>query len=99
MKTTMNREGDKLTVKVEGRLDTLTAPEFDDELKPALEGVKELLLDLEGLEYISSAGLRVLLVAQQEMDDKDGTMTLKNVSEDIMEVFDVTGFVDVLTIL
>ena len=95
MKTTMNREGDKLTVKVEGRLDTLTAPEFDDELKPALEGVKELLLDLEGLEYISSAGLRVLLGTCQIMEEQ-GKMYVTNVDDDVMDIFGLTGFDSIL---
>ena len=90
-------EGDKLTVKIEGRLDTTTAPELENELKASYDGVKELILDVSAMEYISSAGLRVLLSAQKTMA-KQGNMTVKNVSADIMEIFDVTGFVDILNI-
>ena len=86
-----------LAVCLEGRLDTNTAPELDETLKSSLEGVTELSLDLEKLEYLSSAGLRVLLSAQKTMN-KQGTMVVKNVNETIMEIFEVTGFSDILTI-
>ena len=82
---------------LEGRLDTVSAPELEAELKDALDGVRELTLDLEKLEYISSAGLRVLLAAQKEMNKK-GVMKLTHVGETIMEIFEVTGFSDILTI-
>ena len=82
---------------LEGRLDTTTAPELEKELKESLVGVSELALDFAGLEYISSAGLRVLLEAQKIMN-KQGSMKLKNVNETIMEIFEVTGFSDILTI-
>ena len=82
---------------LEGRLDTVSAPELEAELKDALEGVSELTLDFEKLEYISSAGLRVLLAAQKEMN-KRGTMKVTHVGETIMEIFEVTGFSDILTI-
>ena len=82
---------------LEGRLDTATAPELESELKASLDGVSELTLDFAGLEYISSAGLRVLLSAQKIMSGKSG-MTIKNVNETIMEIFEVTGFTDILTI-
>ena len=87
----------KLTVALEGRLDTTTAPELEKELKNSLDGVEELTFDFEKLEYISSAGLRVLLSAQKIMV-KQGTMKITNVAEIIMEIFDVTGFSDILTI-
>ena len=87
----------KLTVALEGRLDTTTAPELEKELKNSLDGVEELTFDFEKLEYISSAGLRVLLSAQKIMA-KQGTMKITNVAEIIMEIFDVTGFSDILTI-
>ena len=90
-------EGDKLTVALEGRLDTVTAPELEAELKDSLEEITELVLDMKDLEYISSAGLRVLLTAQKSMSQK-GSMKLINVNETVMEIFDVTGFVDILTI-
>ena len=82
---------------LEGRLDTVTAPELEKELAASLAGVTELTLDFAGLEYISSAGLRVLLSTQKIMN-RQGRMKLKNVSETVMEVFEVTGFSDILTI-
>ena len=93
-----NAEGSKLTVTLEGRLDTTTAPQLDNEFKVCLYEVKELVLDLEKLEYLSSAGLRVLLAAQKQMQKQGGEMVIVNVNETIMEVFEVTGFVDIITI-
>ena len=86
-----------LAVCLEGRLDTNTAPELDETLKSSLEGVTELSLDLEKLEYLSSAGLRVLLSTQKIMK-KQGDMKITNVNEMIMEIFEVTGFSDILNI-
>ena len=97
MRIEKNQEGAKLNLAVIGRLDTTTAPELEQELKESLEGVNELVLDLAGLEYISSAGLRVLLAAQRRMN-KQGSMKLVNVNELVMEVFEVTGFSTILTI-
>lgn len=91
------QEQDKLTLKIEGRLDTTTAPQLEAELKKSLENVKELVFDFSELAYISSAGLRVLLTAQKTMN-KQGKMTVKNAGEAIMEIFEVTGFVDILDI-
>ncbi|MCR5603410.1 MAG: STAS domain-containing protein [Lachnospiraceae bacterium] len=91
-----NSEGSKLTVAVEGRLDTTTAPQLEEEFKNSLEGVEDLVLDFSKLDYISSAGLRVLLSAQKQMN-KVGKMTLTGVSPEIMEIFEVTGFSDILT--
>ena len=85
------------TVALDGRLDTTTSPQLEEELKDALTGITELPFDLGKLEYISSAGLRVLLSAQKIMN-KQGKMTVKNVSEEISEIFEVTGFSDILTI-
>lgn len=90
-------EGSKLTIALEGRLDTNTSPQLDDELKQSVTGITELIFDLAQLAYISSAGLRVLLAAQKVMN-KQGTMVIKNANEDILEIFDVTGFVDILNI-
>ena len=90
-------EGTSLTVKLEGRLDTTTSPQLEGELGSKLEGVKDLVFDLEKLEYISSAGLRVLLSAQKLMNNQ-GSMVVKNSIEEIREIFDVTGFSDILTI-
>ena len=86
-----------LELALEGRLDTTTAPALENELKASLEGVTELVLDFEKLEYISSAGLRVLLAAQKAMAKK-GTMKLIHVNETVMEVLDITGFNDILTV-
>ena len=88
---------DALTVSVTGRLDTTTSPELDEELKKSLDGIRDLTMDLEGLEYISSAGLRILLSTQKTMNQQ-GTMKLINVSSMDMDVFEVTGFADILTI-
>lgn len=90
-------EGTKLTITLAGRLDTTTAPKLETELKQNISGVNELVLDFSGLEYLSSAGLRVLLSAQKVMN-RQGSMVVKHVNETIMEIFEVTGFVDILTI-
>ena len=92
-----NKDGSKLTLALEGRLDTTTAPQLEGELKEALDGVTELELDFQQLEYLSSAGLRVLLAAQKVMN-KQGSMVIRHVNETIHEVFEVTGFIDILTI-
>lgn len=93
-----NLEGTKLTILLEGRLDTTTSPALEAELKQALDGITELIFDFEKLEYISSAGLRILLAAQKVMN-KQGSMVVMNVNEVIAEVFEVTGFSDILTIM
>ena len=92
-----NQTANKLEVRLVGRLDTTTAPQLEARLKQSLSGISELFFDFDGLEYISSAGLRVLLSAQKVMN-KQGSMTLKNVCDDIREVFEITGFSDILTI-
>ena len=95
---TINKEsnGNEQVISLEGRLDTTTAPQLDEEIK-SLDGVEKLVFNLEKLEYISSAGLRVLLSAQKIMN-KQGSMVVKNVSEEVKEIFEVTGFSDILTI-
>lgn len=90
-------EDGKLTVVLEGRLDTTTAPQLEAELKNSLDGVSELAFEMKALDYISSAGLRVLLSAQKVMN-KQGDMKLYHVNDTIMEIFEVTGFSDILTI-
>ena len=92
-----NQDGSKLVVSLTGRLDTTTAPQLEGELKSAVDGITDLTFDLAKLEYISSAGLRVLLSAQKVMN-KQGKMVIKNANEDLMDIFEVTGFVDILTI-
>lgn len=91
------KENEKVTLTVSGRLDTTTAPELEAALDEVLENTKELIFNLENLEYISSAGLRVILKAQKSMNTK-GSMKLTGVNDSIIEVFDITGFLDILTI-
>ena len=93
---TIEKEAGLLTL--EGRLDTVSAPELEQVIKEMLPGLRSLTLDFEKLDYISSAGLRVLLSAQKSMN-KQGSMTVTHVNETIMEIFEVTGFSDILTIL
>ena len=90
-------EDKKLTISIDGRLDTSTAPELDEELKASLDGVEELVMDFTGMEYISSAGLRVLLSAQKVMNTQ-GEMIVTGANDTVMEIFDITGFTDILTI-
>ncbi len=90
--------GNTLDIAIEGRLDTTTAPELEREIRDSIEGVTELNFDLGKLDYISSAGLRVLLSAQKTMN-RQGTMTVRNAGPSIMDIFEVTGFTDILTIL
>ena len=89
--------GSSLTLTIEGRLDTTTSPMLEAEMKRSINGVTELILDFAALEYVSSAGLRVLLAAQKVMN-KQGKMILRHVGETVMDVFEVTGFSDILTI-
>ena len=90
-------EDKKLTISIDGRLDTSTAPELDEELKASLDGVEELEMDFTDMDYISSAGLRVLLSAQKAMNTQ-GEMIVTGVNETVKEIFDITGFTDILTI-
>lgn len=89
--------GNQLTLALTGRLDTTTAPELENEIKASIAGVTNLVMDFANLEYISSAGLRVILSAQKIMN-KQGEMVIRNVNETINEVFEITGFIDILTI-
>ncbi len=91
------KEDGKLTIALEGRLDTVTAPQLEGELRSAVDGVSELVFDLAALDYVSSAGLRVLLAAQKVMN-KQGDMIIRSVKPEIMEIFEVTGFTDILNI-
>ena len=92
------QNGNSLTVAIEGRLDTTTAPKLEEELKASLDGISELTMDLSTLDYISSAGLRVLLSAQKIMN-KQGEMKVAGANETVMELFEVTGFGDILNIV
>ena len=92
-----NLNGTELTITIAGRLDTTTAPQLEAEFKQSINGVEKLVLDITALEYLSSAGLRVLLAAQKVMNNQ-GEMIIRNVNETINEIFEVTGFIDILTI-
>lgn len=98
MNIKQKKEDKKLIVSISGKVDTQTAPELMEFLKGVMPGVEELVLDFQEVEYISSAGLRVVLFAQKTMNAQ-GSMTVVNVNEDIMEVFELTGFNDILTII
>jgi anti-sigma B factor antagonist len=93
----IKKNADELVLEITGRLDTITAPALDKTINENLGEIKSLILDFKNLEYISSAGLRVLLSTQKKLQQK-GTMKLKNVREEVMEVFEITGFVDILTV-
>ena len=95
--TNIEKDGDRLTVFPESRLDTATAPRLKEELTPHLEGIQDVLMDFEHVEYISSAGLRVLLSAQKMMN-KQGSMIILNTRPEIMDIFEITGFTDILNI-
>ena len=97
MTITKTLDGTNLTIALEGRLDTTTSPQLEGNMHPDIDSATEVTFDLEKLAYISSAGLRVLLSAQKIMN-KQGKMTIKNVCPEIMDIFDVTGFVDILNI-
>ena len=97
MEIQAKKDNGKLDIVLSGRLDTTTAPELEAELKRSIGGVTELVLDFTNLEYLSSAGLRVILAAQKVMNQQ-GAMVIRHVNDTIMEVFEVTGFTDILTI-
>ncbi len=97
MEISKKSQGNSLEIALSGRLDTTTAPLLEAELKRNIEGVEELYFDFAALEYLSSAGLRVLLAAQKVMN-KQGKMVIRNVNETIREVFEITGFSEILTI-
>ncbi|MEE3340561.1 MAG: STAS domain-containing protein [Hallerella sp.] len=97
MNINKNLAGQTLTIAVDGRLDTLTAPELDAEIQGKLDGISELVFDFQNLDYISSAGLRILLSAQKVMN-KQGRMVIRNAKSEVKEIFEVTGFNDILTL-
>ena len=97
MKIDTKKDGNSLLINLEGRLDTNTFQDLEKETDN-LDGIKKIIFDFEKLDYISSAGLRVLLTCQKKMNNISGTMIIKNVKEEIQEVFDMTGFSDILTI-
>ena len=93
----INKNTEETRIEITGRLDTITAPELEKTIASDVAETNNLVFDVKGLEYISSAGLRVLLAAQKKMN-KQGTMKIKNVCPEVMEVFELTGFTDILTI-
>ena len=97
MTISKTHEGGKFSIKIDGRMDTLTAPELEKVLKMELGDASELEIDFADLDYISSAGLRVLLSAQKVMN-RQGSMVIRNVKPEVMDIFEVTGFSDILTI-
>ena len=98
MEIIKEKNGTAVTMSLQGRLDTATAPQMEAELKKDMEEVTRLILDMRELEYLSSAGLRVILNAQKMMGKRGGGMVVRHVNETIMEVFELTGFSDILTI-
>ena len=98
MDCALQREGASLVVKVSGKLDAQSAPELENAMKGALDGILDIAFDLEGLDYISSAGLRVLLAAYKLMGKREGTMRLVHVGDDVMDILQMSGFADLFTI-
>jgi anti-sigma B factor antagonist len=98
MKVKFNKQDSTLTVAISGNIDTVTAPELDTKLQENLSGIKDLILDFAAVDYISSAGLRVILMANQQLEDADGTMTIKNANDDVRDVFEMTGFDSLLNL-
>jgi anti-anti-sigma factor len=98
MTITKSQDGEKLIIALEGRLDTTTGPELQEQLIPEFDTVKHIRLDFKELVYVSSAGLRVLLLGEKTAKAKGGTMSLVNVAPEIQEIFEMTGFSEVLTI-
>jgi anti-sigma B factor antagonist len=98
MEVKFNKQDSSLTVTISGNIDTVTAPELDSKLQENISDVKDLVLDFAAVDYISRAGLRVILVANQQMEDVDGNLTIKNVNEDVRDVFEMTGFDSLLNL-
>ena len=94
-----SREQEKLCLMVKGRLDTMTSPQLDKEVETNLKGTELLTMDLSELDYVSSAGLRVLLSAHKSMKKQGGSMVVRGVNEEVQEVFTITGFSEILTIM
>ena len=96
--TIFDKDGSLLTVKPDGRLDTATSPVLEKELQPYLDGIQNVVMDFEKVDYISSGGLRVLLAIEQQMEDRGGGLRLIHVNENIIEIFELVGFMDVVTV-
>ena len=98
MEIKFNKQDSSLTVTISGNIDTVTAPELDSKLQENISDIKDLVLDFAAVDYISSAGLRVILMANQQMEEVDGNLTIKNVNEDVRDVFEMTGFDSLLNL-
>ncbi len=98
MTINFEKNGTTLTAKPEGRLDSANSPGFEERLEPEMAGMTQVIIDLEKVEYVSSGGLRVLLGVQQEMEDREGTMKVIHVNPQIMQIFDIVGFLDFITV-
>ena len=98
MQIESNKTDSRLDLKLSGRLETSTAPQLQEIVDNELEGISELQMDIEHIEYVSSAGLRVLLAASKKMKGKGGSMIVSHVNDDVMEVFEITGFKEILNI-
>lgn len=98
MEYKIDKQDDKVNITVSGRIDTTTAPQLEEAILPEIDGAKEVVMDFNELEYISSAGLRLLLMLQKKMNAANGTFTILNVNDFVMEVLEMTGFKDILTI-
>ena len=97
--TVFDKQGSVLTVAPEGRLDTTTSPVLEKEMKQHLDGVKEVTMDFERVAYISSAGIRLLLLTEQLMEERGGSLKLTHVNEYILEILDMIGFTDVVSVI
>ena len=96
MDITKEQDGSKLALKLSGKLDTLTSPMLEKVIKDELDGIKDLIIDLGKINYVSSAGLRVCLAAQKHMNAVQGTMVIKDAAPEVYEVFELTGFTDII---
>lgn len=97
--TSFEKQGSTLKVKIKGRLDLVTSPELEKELQAHMDGIQEIIMDFTDVEYISSGGLRVLLAVEQQLEKKDGGMTVIHANDYILEVFELVGFMDVITVI
>lgn len=98
MQIIKNEENDKIVIKLEGRLDKLSSPTMEEEIKPEVEKKKDIVFDLKDLQYISSAGLRILLATEKKVKENGKTMNIINVNNDVMDILTVTGFIYILNI-
>ena len=92
------KQGNVMTIKPQGRLDTATSPVLEKEMREHLDGIQELIMDFANVEYISSGGLRILLTTERQMENRGGSMKVIHVNQHILEIFDLVGFMDVITV-